>query len=80
MYYEERMINGIMHYRTNPNDEFKPYGLKELSSRYKREKAEKMDAMNQAWLGNATTAELMEEIRTRVEMDGRLDYKTVDDV
>lgn len=34
MYYEEKMIDGIMHYRTNPEGEFTPYDLKELSRRY----------------------------------------------
>ena len=28
------------------------------------------------WLGNATTAELIDEIRTRIEVEGLLDYKT----
>lgn len=31
---------------------------------------------SQAWLGNATTRELIEEIKTRIELDGNLDYKT----
>ena len=29
------------------------------------------------YLGNATTNELINEIRTRIEMDGMLEYKTV---
>ena len=31
-----------------------------------------------ARLGNATTGELIEEIKARIEMDGNLDYRTVD--
>ena len=30
-------------------------------------------------LGCATTEELIEEIRTRIEMDGKLDYRTIND-
>ena len=30
------------------------------------------------WLGNATTRELIEELKTRIEIDGKLVYKTVD--
>ena len=33
---------------------------------------------NQAWLGNATTGELLQEVQARLETDGRLDYRTVD--
>lgn len=29
-------------------------------------------------LGCATTREILEELRTRIEMDGKLDYKTID--
>ena len=31
------------------------------------------------WLGNATTGELLAEIKARVEMDGKLEYKTVEE-
>ncbi|MCK4258067.1 MAG: hypothetical protein KAX49_03765 [Halanaerobiales bacterium] len=31
------------------------------------------------WLGNGTNRELIEEITTRLEIDGKLDYKTVDE-
>ncbi len=34
MYYEEKIIDGIMHWRGTPDGEFKPYTLKELSQRY----------------------------------------------
>ena len=34
MYYEEKIINGILHWRGNPNDDFKPFTLQELSSRW----------------------------------------------
>ena len=30
------------------------------------------------WLGNATTRELLEEIKTRIDMDGKLDYRTAE--
>lgn len=29
------------------------------------------------WLGNATTEQLLEEVRTRIKLSGGLDYKTV---
>jgi hypothetical protein len=31
MYKEEKIINGILHYRTSPNAEFKPYTLENLT-------------------------------------------------
>ena len=34
MYYEERVINGVLHYRTSPDDDFQPYTLEELTRRY----------------------------------------------
>jgi len=36
------------------------------------------DVWSKAWLGNATTAELLDEVRTRCEINGTLDYRTVD--
>ena len=33
----------------------------------------------QAWLGNATTRQLLDELSARAEVDGALDYKPVDD-
>ena len=37
------------------------------------------DVWTKPWLGNATTKELLEEIQTRIELDGKLDYKTAND-
>lgn len=34
MYYEEKLIGDILHRRNDPDDEFQPYTLKELSQRY----------------------------------------------
>lgn len=34
MYHEERMVDGVMCYRTDPNDNFTPYTLEQLSQRY----------------------------------------------
>ena len=34
MYYEEKMIDSLMHWRSNPDDDFRPYTLEELSRRY----------------------------------------------
>ena len=34
MYYEEKLINGIVHFRTSENGEFKPHTLESLSTRY----------------------------------------------
>lgn len=34
--------------------------------------------MYKPYLGCATTKELIEEIKARIEMDGKLDYKTID--
>ena len=35
--------------------------------------------MDQAWLGNATTRELIEEIKARIEVGGDLDYRPIDE-
>lgn len=34
MYYEETLINGIIHWRNDPDGEFTAYTLEELSVRY----------------------------------------------
>jgi len=36
------------------------------------------DVCSKPWLGNATTAQLIDELRARCEMNGTLDYRTVD--
>jgi len=33
MYKEEKIINGVLHYRTHPNADFKPYTLEALTSK-----------------------------------------------
>ena len=33
MYQEEKIINGILHYRTRPNEDFKPYTLENLTGK-----------------------------------------------
>jgi len=41
--------------------------------------AEILDSIwSKPWLGNATTDELLSEVRTRIELDGKLQYRTVD--
>jgi len=35
------------------------------------------DVWSKSWLGNATTRELLEEIKARIEVSGELDYRTV---
>jgi len=46
MYYEERMINGVLHYRTDPAKAFQPYTLPDLSWRHERanERIAKLEA------------------------------------
>lgn len=34
------------------------------------------ELLSKPWLGNATTRELLQELTTRIEIDGRLDYRT----
>lgn len=34
MYYEEKIIDGVLHWRNDPDNEFKLYTLEELSQRY----------------------------------------------
>lgn len=36
------------------------------------------EVWSQPWLGNATTAELIDELRIRCELNGTLEYRTVD--
>ena len=38
MYYEEKMINGVMHWRGSPDGEFTPFTIEEISERYEKEK------------------------------------------
>lgn len=38
------------------------------------------DVWSKPWLGNATTAELIDELRARCEVNGTLQYRTVDEV
>lgn len=33
MYYSEKMIDGVLHYRTHPNEKWKPMSLEQLSQR-----------------------------------------------
>jgi len=40
MYLEEKIINGILHYRTSPNEEFKPYTLENLTGKIEMLKEE----------------------------------------
>ena len=35
------------------------------------------EVWSKPWLGNATTAQLIDELRARCEMNGTLSYKTV---
>ena len=34
MYHEEKVINGVMHYRTSPNGPFVQYKIAQLTARY----------------------------------------------
>lgn len=36
------------------------------------------EVWNQPWLGNATTAQLIDELRCRCEVNGTINYRTVD--
>jgi hypothetical protein len=40
MYYEEKVINNKMHYRNDPDAEFKEYTIEELTYRYENKKRE----------------------------------------
>lgn len=40
---------------------------------------ENEERWSKPWLGNATTRELLDELRARIEVDGKLDYRTVDE-
>lgn len=37
------------------------------------------EVLSKPWLGNATTEELLDELKARVEIHGCLHYRTVDD-
>jgi hypothetical protein len=42
--------------------------------------AELLDSIwSNPWLGNATTSELLDELRCRCEVNGTINYKTVDE-
>ena len=34
MYLQEKIIDGVLHYRTRPDDEFVPYTLKDMAGKY----------------------------------------------
>ena len=34
------------------------------------------ELLSEPWLGNATTGELLEELKARIYLDGRLEYRT----
>jgi len=36
MYYEEKLIGGVMHHRLSPHDPFEPIPLRVLSAKYDR--------------------------------------------
>ena len=36
------------------------------------------EILSQPWLGNATTEELLDELKTRIEIFGLLKYRTID--
>jgi len=38
MYYEEKIIDGVLCWRNNPDDEFTPYTAEQLSRKYEQEK------------------------------------------
>ena len=40
MYYEEKIINGILHYKTHPNGEFLPYTLEGFTGKIEMLKEE----------------------------------------
>lgn len=46
MYYEEKVINGILYHRNTPNGEFIPYSLPEIIALYLSEKIEKEAFVN----------------------------------
>ena len=45
MYYEECVIDGILHYRTNPKGEWKSFSLSELTAVYCNIKAMNADLL-----------------------------------
>ena len=52
---------------------------KEMDSELAEAFAEILDEIwSKPWLGNATTGEMLEELKTRAEIHGYLGYRTVD--
>jgi len=67
MYDEEKMIDGIMHFKTMPNSEFRPIGLKQLSLRYQELKSRLMEATTD--LEEISNEELIEELSRRLDLN-----------
>ena len=67
MYDEEKMIDGIMHFKTMPNSEFRPIGLKQLSLRYQELKSRLMEATTD--LEVISNEELIEELSRRLDLN-----------
>lgn len=40
MYYEEKVVDGILHYRTHPDVEFIPFSIEALTNKYLMAKEE----------------------------------------
>lgn len=41
MYFEEKFINGILHFRTSPDGQWRAFSLEDLSGKYESERREK---------------------------------------
>lgn len=71
MFYEEKMIDGVLHWRNIPGGQWVDYTAAQLSQRYVDLQKEHFKAN----LGCATTQELIDELEARIHF---LKYKTVD--
>jgi hypothetical protein len=81
MYYEEKIIDGVLHYRTLPDADFKSFTLTELTSELKKAQAEiarlEMDIKRQRVLINTEgqrqrerIEKLLGDMQTRFKMRG----------
>lgn len=71
MYLEEKIINGILHYRTSPNEDFKPYTAETLTGKFGTLK-EEMQKQKQIY---SELVDLLERLRTIYIEDCDLDIK-----
>lgn len=62
MYFEEKLINGILCYRSSPKDEFTPYSEEQILDKYLQMKSELSKSFNSQQLLQTKIADYTTEL------------------